>query len=305
MTHHTFRTVMRSTVGAAILIPALALAQSNGPTPHQGSQGSTSGSTTGSQGSASQGSGSQGTQGTGTQGTHGTGTQGTHGTGTQSSSSSGATTGSSGGSATQGGMMGSQQSGMQSGTSSTGSTARIDPAEVQRVFGSDVQIVDLQSLGPDQIRSMQQALKDRGHYNGEVDGVWGPQTRAGLNAMLSQQYSMNQRLIRQGQVTGPLAMSLGIQKSEIAPVGGTEMRSGQQIPNMNRSQPMTGQGNSQRSGSSNTGSSHSGSSNTGSSNTGSPSGSSSSGTHGTSGTGTSGSGTSGSGTSSGSGTTTP
>jgi hypothetical protein len=278
-------------VGAAILIPALALAQSNGPTPHQGSQGSTSGSTTGSQGTASQG-------------TQGSGTQGTHGTGTQGSSSSGATTGSSG-SATQGGMMGSQQPGRQSGTSSTGSTARIDPAEVQRVFGSDVQIVDLQSLGPDQIRSMQQALKDRGHYNGEVDGVWGPQTRAGLNAMLSQQYSMNQRLIRQGQVTGPLAMSLGIQKSEIAPVGGTELRSGQQTPNMNRTQPMTGQGNSQRSGSSNTGSSHSGSSNTGSSNTGSPSGSSSSGTHGTSGTGTSGSGTSGSGTSSGSGTTTP
>jgi hypothetical protein len=205
-------------------------------------------------------------------------------------------------------MGGAQQPGMQSGSSSAvSSTARqsIDPAEVQRVFGTDVQIVDLQSLGADQIRSVQQALKDRGHYNGAVDGVWGPQTRAGLNAMLSQQYSMNQRLIRQGQVTSPLATSLGIQQSDISRVGGTDMRSGQQTPGMNRTQPATGQGNSQRSGSSNTGSSKTSGSR---SNSGSSSGSSSSGTHGTSGTGpsgsgTSGSGTSGSGTPSGSGTT--
>jgi hypothetical protein len=182
-----------------------------------------------------------------------------------------------------------------------GSSARqsIDPAEVQRVFGSDVTIVDLQSLGPDQIRSVQQSLKDRGHYNGPIDGVYGPQTRAGLTAVLAQQYSMNQRLIKQGQVTGPLATSLGIQQSDISTVGGTDTRSGQQSPGMNGSQSTTRQGGSQRSGNSTSGSS----SGTGRSNSASPSGSSSSGTHGTSGTGTSGS--SGPGTSSGSGTTTP
>jgi hypothetical protein len=31
-----------------------------------------------------------------------------------------------------------------------------------------------------QIRQVQQALKDKGHYKGEVDGLWGPETAAAL-----------------------------------------------------------------------------------------------------------------------------
>jgi len=196
------------------------------------------------------------------------------------------------------------QSGLQGGASASSSTARqnIDPAEVQRVFGTDATLVDLQSLGPDQIRSVQQSLKDRGHYTGPIDGVYGPQTRAGLSAVLAQQYSLNQRLINQGRVTGSLASSLGIQQSDMATVGGTDARSGQQSPSMNRTQSTTRQGGSQSSGNSNAGSS-SGSSR---SSSGSSSGTSNSGSGSTRSSGSTNSqstGTSGSGTSSGSGTT--
>lgn len=283
MRHDKFRTVLRSTVGAVILMPALAFAQSNSSSPSgQGAQGSSRSQHSGAQGSGSEETTKQGSnaQGSSAQGSN----SGSAGQGSQSSGSS-AASGTSGSPSQAGTKAGSQSSSMQSSgmpsgsqsASGVGSTRQIDPAEVQRVFGSDATVVDLQSLGTEQIRTVQQALQDRGHYKGPIDGVYGPQTRAGVKAMLSQQNSLNQRLINQGQIAGPLATSLGISESDRAPVSGTDSRSGQ--GSGIRSQPST-QGTSptgSSTGSANTGSS-SGSSRSSTGNTGSsPSGSSSTG----------------------------
>jgi hypothetical protein len=177
---------------------------------------------------------------------------------------------------------GSPSAELQPGSPSSTARQGIDPAEVQRVFGTDATVVDLQTLGPEQIRSVQQSLQERGLYKGAIDGVYGPQTRAGLKAMLNQQHSLNQRLINQGQVTGPLASSIGIQQSDIAPVAGSDAPIGQ--GSGVRTQPST-QGmepsgiQPSRSPTSPTTGSSSGSRST----TGSPSGSSSSGSTGSAG----------------------
>lgn len=291
MRHEIFRTVLRSTVGAVILMPALAVAQGNTSSPSgQGTQGG--GSQT--QDSASQDSRSQ----------H----SGAKRSGSEETTKQGNASGSAGSQGSAAGMPSSpsqtdpmagsqspgQQSGAQSGSASSTGRQSIDPAEVQRVFGTDATLVNLQTLGPEQIRSVQQSLQDRGLYKGAIDGVYGPQTRAGLKAMLNQQHSLNQRLISQGQVTGPLAASMGIQQSDIAPVAGSDAPTGQGSgirtqPSTPSTQAMPPSG-MQPSGSS-TGSPTTGSSSGSGRSTGSPSGSSNSGSAGSSGSTPGGSGT--------------
>ncbi len=313
MQHEKFRRVLRSTAGAVILMPAIALAQgSSSSSSGQGTQSGSQGSQTGSQGSHSgsaQQSGSKqhsGAKGSGSEDTQrGSSAQGSQGSASGSSAQGSGTT--SGSSATGTSSAGSQSAtgGSQSASLQPGSSARsssgsqtIDPTEVQRVFGSDATIIDLQTLGTEQIRSLQQSLQDRGHYKGQIDGVYGPQTRAGLKAMLQQQYSLNQRLINQGQVTGPLASTMGLDQSDVSPVSGSDARSGD--GSSIRSQPST-QGTPPSG--SNMGTSPSGTSGAGRSSGSSPSGSSPSGTSpsGSMGAGSGGtSGSSGSGTPSGS-----
>jgi peptidoglycan hydrolase-like protein with peptidoglycan-binding domain len=115
----------------------------------------------------------------------------------------------------------------------------IDPTQIQKVFGTDATLVDLKSLGTDETRRLQQSLKDRGLYQGTVDGVFGPQTRAALSALISQQYALNQRLINQGQITGPVATSIGLDTQGVAPVSGTDLSAPRQQPPMpsNAGQP--------------------------------------------------------------------
>lgn len=103
-----------------------------------------------------------------------------------------------------------------------GAQQSIDPSEVQKVFGTEASLIDLRSLGAEEIRSVQQSLQERGHYRGQVDGVVGPQTRAALNALLADQYALNQRLINQGQIAGQLAASLGIDAQGVSPVSGSD-----------------------------------------------------------------------------------
>jgi peptidoglycan hydrolase-like protein with peptidoglycan-binding domain len=110
----------------------------------------------------------------------------------------------------------------------------IDPTQIQKVFGSDATLVDLKSLGMDETRRLQQALKDRGLYQGTVDGVFGPQTRAALSSLISQQYALNQRLVNQGQITGPVAESIGLNMQGVAPVSGTDLSA----PPSQQQQPM-------------------------------------------------------------------
>jgi hypothetical protein len=112
----------------------------------------------------------------------------------------------------------------QNGGNASGTPQRrdIDPAEIQKVFGSDVNIIDLKSLTAEQARTLQSTLKERGFYRGAVDGVVGPQTRAALGAMVTQQFTLNQRLINQGKITEPIAARMGISLSELAPVRGVD-----------------------------------------------------------------------------------
>jgi hypothetical protein len=88
----------------------------------------------------------------------------------------------------------------------------IDPSEVQRVFGSDVDIIALSSLEPAQVTRLQLRLRELGHYLGSVDGVAGPQTRAALQAYARAQFALKQRLLQHDQLTTDLAEQLGVQQ---------------------------------------------------------------------------------------------
>jgi hypothetical protein len=227
MTHCKFRTRFVTTL-AALTFPALALAQGSGsssqgsssPAPGNADQSADqSGSARGNsnQGSNHQGSNHQGgsAQGSPTQPPHAGQPQG-------SSTRQGSATG------TQnraGDSMQATDPSMGSSAMNAGgsSQAMIDPTQIQKVFGSDATLVDLKSLGPDETRRLQQSLKDRGLYQGTVDGMFGPQTRAALSALISQQYSLNQRLINQGQITGPVATSIGLDTQGVAPVSGRDL----------------------------------------------------------------------------------
>jgi hypothetical protein len=98
----------------------------------------------------------------------------------------------------------------------------IDPAQVQKVFGMDVSLIDLKTLNKDQIKQLQQRLQERGFYRGKVDGAMGPQTRNALTGLMAQQYALNQRLANQGQITEQFAASIGMDTHGRAPVTGVD-----------------------------------------------------------------------------------
>jgi putative peptidoglycan binding protein len=231
MTHDKLRTKIVTTL-AALSFPALALAQSTGATnqgssARQPSQGSDTSQRNTSQGNGSQGSGSQGSSSGSTSQGASPGTRGTSGSASgtqQQGSSSGAMSGQNSQNSMSGqGSSANAASASPGGTHMGNTQGGIDRNQIQRVFGTDTTIVDLKSLGTGEIRNLQQTLKDRGLYHGQVDGVLGPQTRAALSAMISQQYALNQRLINQGQLTGQLATSVGVDTSGVTPVNGTDM----------------------------------------------------------------------------------
>ena len=103
--------------------------------------------------------------------------------------------------------------------------ASIDPAQVQKVFGMDVALIDLKTLNKDQIKQLQQRLQERGLYRGKIDGAMGPQTRNALSGLMAQQYSLNQRLMNQGQITEQFASSIGVDTHGRAPVTGVDLNS--------------------------------------------------------------------------------
>jgi peptidoglycan hydrolase-like protein with peptidoglycan-binding domain len=110
----------------------------------------------------------------------------------------------------------------------------------------DVTLVDLKSLDNEQVRQLQQTLQERGHYRGNVDGIVGPQTRSALTALLAEQYSLNQRLVNQGQITQQLAQSIGIDAQGRTPVSGVDsppnqmnMPSTSPSPSQQRTSPST------------------------------------------------------------------
>jgi hypothetical protein len=90
------------------------------------------------------------------------------------------------------------------------SSSPIDPSEVQRVFGSDVELIALSSLAPGQVTRLQLRLRDLGHYLGRIDGIAGAQTRAALQGYTRSQFALKQRLLQQNQLTTDLAEQLGV-----------------------------------------------------------------------------------------------
>lgn len=119
-------------------------------------------------------------------------------------------------------------------SASSPSRAGIDPAQVQKVFGMDVALIDLKTLDKEQVTTLQQALQQRGHYLGTVDGIVGPKTRSALTAMLAEQFSLNQRLVNHGQITQQLAESMGIDAQGRTPVSGVDMSA---LPSQSQQSP--------------------------------------------------------------------
>jgi hypothetical protein len=87
---------------------------------------------------------------------------------------------------------------------------RIDPSEVQRVFGSETRVIPLSSLDAPKLTALQMRLRELGHYQGPVDGVLGPKTKAALEAYARAQFTLKQRLLQQDQMTSDLAEQLGV-----------------------------------------------------------------------------------------------
>lgn len=76
----------------------------------------------------------------------------------------------------------------------------------------------LSALSQEQVRELQVRLQERGYYQGEIDGVIGPQTRAALSRF----FSRRAQLVQQGQLTESALSAFGLESSEIQPVRGTD-----------------------------------------------------------------------------------
>jgi hypothetical protein len=69
------------------------------------------------------------------------------------------------------------------------------------------------SANADQVRAVQQALKDQGHDPGEIDGKMGPKTQAALR-----DYQQKQGLKATGQLDAETSAKLGVEsKTSAAP----------------------------------------------------------------------------------------
>ncbi len=77
-----------------------------------------------------------------------------------------------------------------------------------------------QSLSSDQIREMQQALKDKGHDVGAVDGKWGPKTQNALK-----EYQQAQGMTASGEPDSQTLSSLGVSGSAVGAPGAGEQPS--------------------------------------------------------------------------------
>jgi peptidoglycan hydrolase-like protein with peptidoglycan-binding domain len=61
------------------------------------------------------------------------------------------------------------------------------PGPMQPQAGQQREGIAPRSLSADQVRQIQDALKSKGHYKGQVDGVWGPGTASAMRRFSAQQ----------------------------------------------------------------------------------------------------------------------
>lgn len=65
------------------------------------------------------------------------------------------------------------------------------------------------AINKSEVRSVQQNLKDNGYYNGNVDGLMGPQTRDAIR-----KYQKAESLPVTGRLDSPTAAKLGVKETE-------------------------------------------------------------------------------------------
>jgi peptidoglycan hydrolase-like protein with peptidoglycan-binding domain len=82
----------------------------------------------------------------------------------------------------------------------------------------ETQRFQLSALSSEQVQDLQQRLKGMGHYQGEVDGVVGPQTRAALRRFFQEQI----QLANQGMLSDAAIGVFGMTPEEIQPVSGQD-----------------------------------------------------------------------------------
>ena len=85
----------------------------------------------------------------------------------------------------------------------------------QSQSGSDS--IELSAVQGEQARQLQQKLKEKGLYNGRIDGILGPQTKKAL-----QQFQQKQGIQGNGSLDQQTAEALGLNFDEIQRVRGTE-----------------------------------------------------------------------------------
>ena len=73
----------------------------------------------------------------------------------------------------------------------------------------------------DNIKNLQETLRDKGYYSGQVDGIIGPRTRAGIR-----QYQKSENLPVTGRLDGETAGKLGVGPES---VGGSFKAAGQEV----------------------------------------------------------------------------
>jgi peptidoglycan hydrolase-like protein with peptidoglycan-binding domain len=77
------------------------------------------------------------------------------------------------------------------------------------------------AFGANNIKKAQEALRDKGYYSGQVDGVFGPQTQAGIR-----QYQKSENLPVTGNLDNETAGKLGVGPESI---GGSFKGAGQEV----------------------------------------------------------------------------
>jgi peptidoglycan hydrolase-like protein with peptidoglycan-binding domain len=77
------------------------------------------------------------------------------------------------------------------------------------------------AFGGNDNKKAQEALRDKGYYSGQIDGIIGPQTRAGIR-----QYQKSEKLSVTGKLDGETAGKLGVGPESI---GGGFKSAGQEV----------------------------------------------------------------------------